>query len=215
MKPDLKLSEKLFCLSVNPTGGGFLMSSAAVMGITLTALVFVELMKKELITIEDGVVHLVIPALQTDEIHEFFLAPIRLREKDRKIRTWMTWFNGRRRKIRKMFIRQLVRKHVLRIEEKRFLFIPYDKVFLMDRSLVESIRKDIETSLLGKVESNDESINLAMMAGKANLLSRIFPEKTQRREATLKLKQLPETPLSKAVQQAIQMMRATSVAAST
>lgn len=216
MTQDLKLSEKLFCLSVNPKNGGILMNASAVLGITLTGSVFIELMKKELISIENGVVHLVNPTSQSDEVHEFFLNPIRLREKDRKIRTWISWFNGRlARKIRKMFIRNLVRKNVLRIEEKRFLFIPYNKVYLMDRELVESIRKDIETTLLGRVNPTDESIVLAVMANKTGLMSRIFPERTQRKEATLNLKKLPETLISKAVQESIQMMHAAVVAAAT
>ena len=191
------------------------MNASAALGMTLTGSVFVELMKKELVSIENGVVHLVNSTLQNDEIHEFFLNPIRLREKDRKIRTWISWFNGRGRKIQKLFVRNLVRKNVLRTEEKRFLFIPYTKVYLMDRELVESIRKEVENASLGKAEPNDESTILAMMVAKTNLLSRIFPERTQRKEAERNLKKLPETQVSKAVQEAIQMMHAAVYAAVT
>jgi hypothetical protein len=215
MKQDLKLSEKLFCLSVNPKNGGILMSASAALSMTLTGSVFVELLKKELVSIENRVVHLVNPTVQNDEIHEFFLNPIRLREKDRKIRTWISWFNARGRKIKKMFIRDLVRKNILRTEEKRFLFIPYTKVYLMDRELVESIRKEVETTLLGRSEATDDSIILAMMADKTGLMSRIFPERAQRKEAARNLKKLPETPISKAVQEAIQMMHAAVYAAAT
>ena len=170
-------------------------------------------MNKGLVSIENGVVHLVNPTFQNDEIHEFFLNRVRLRRKDRKLRNWISYFNVRGRKIQKQFIRSLVRKNVLRTEERRILFIPYEKVFLMDRDLVESIRKDVETALLGKVVTNDESIILAIMAGKSNLLSRIFPEREQRKEASKFLKNLPETPVSKAVQEAIQMMHAAVFAA--
>ncbi len=215
MTQDLKLSEKLFCLSVNPKNGGILMNAAAALSMTIAGSVFVELINKELVSIENGIVHLLKPTLQNDEIHEFFLKPIRLREKDRKIRTWISWFNARGRKIRKLFLRDLVRKNVLRIEEKRFLFIPYDKVYIRDRELVESIRKEVETTLIGKSSPTDDLIILAVMAGKTNLLQRVFPERAQRKEATRNLKKLPETPVSKAVQEAIQMMHAAVVAAAT
>lgn len=215
MNQSLKISEKLFCLSVNPKNGGILMNASAALEMTITGSVFVELTKKELISIEKGVVHLLNPNYQNDEILEFFLNPIRLREKDRKIRTWISWFNNRARKIKKLFIRQLVRKNVIRTEEKRFLFIPYTKVFLMDRELVENIRKEVETTLLGRGEATDESIILSMMAAKTNLMSRVFPERTKRKEATRNLKKLPETPISKAVQEAIQMMHAAVIAATT
>jgi len=53
------------------------------------------------------------------------------------------------------------------------------------------------------------------MAGKTNLLQRVFPERVQRKEAARNLKKLPETQVSKAVQEAIQMMHAAVVAAAT
>jgi hypothetical protein len=215
MDRSLKLSEKLFCLAVNPKRGGILLNASAALGMTLTGSVFVELMNKGLVSIENGIVHLVNPTFQNDEIHEFFLNRIRLHGKDRKLRTWISHFNMRGRKIQKHFIRSLVRKNVLRTEEKRFLFIPYQKVYLMDRDLVENIRKEVDNTLLGKGEQGDESIVLSMLIAKTNLLSRIFPERAQRKEANRFLKNLPETQVSKAVQEAIQMMHAAVFAATT
>jgi hypothetical protein len=215
MDKSLKLSEKLFCLAVNPKNGGILMSASSALSMTLTGTVFVELIQKELVSIEKGVVHLLNPTIQNDEVHEFFLDRLRLREKDRKLRTWVSYFNNRGRKIQKLYIRSLVRKNVLRIEAKRFLFIPYEKVYLMDRELVENIRKDVEVTILGMAGSSDESIILSVMAGKANLLSRIFPDRARRKEATRNLKKLPETEISKAVQEAIQMMHAAVYVAAT
>ncbi|MBW8325434.1 MAG: GPP34 family phosphoprotein [Prolixibacteraceae bacterium] len=213
MDKSLKLSEKLFCLAVNPKNGGILLGASSALGMTLTGSVFVELLKKELISIEKGVVHLENSAIQNDEIHEFFLNRIRTRGKDRKLRNWISYFNIRGRKIQKLFIRSLMRKNVLRTEEKRILFIPYEKVYLMDRELVENIRKDMEITLLSLAGSSDESIILSVMVAKTNLLSRIFPDRARRKEAARNLKKLPETEVSKAIQEAILMMQASVYAA--
>jgi len=207
MDKSLKLSEKLFCLAVNPKNGGILLTASASLAMTLTGSVFVEMMDKGLVSIENGVVHLESPMPQNDEVHDFFLNRLKLHGKDRKLRRWISYFNVRGRKIQKHFIRSLVLKNVLRTEEKRILFIPYEKVFLMDRDLVENIRKELVTTLLGRIEQTDESTILAVMVGKTNLLARIFPERAQRKEASRFLKGLPETPISKAVQEAIQMMQ--------
>ena len=215
MDKTLKLSEKLFCLAVNPKNGGILLNASAALSMTLTGSVFVELMDKGLVSIDKGVVHLVNPMVQNDEIQEFFLNRIKLREKDRKMRNWISYFNARGRKIRKLFIRSLVLKNVLRIEEKRFLFIPYEKVYLMDRELVENIRIDVENASLGKGNSSNDFLILAVMAAKTNLLSRIFPDRARRKEAARYLKNLPETDISKAVQEAIQMMHAAVIASAT
>src|SRR5665648_502895 len=141
MDKTLKLSEKLFCLAVNPKNGGILLNASSALNMTLTGSVFVELMKKDLISNE--------------------------------------------------------------------------KVFLMDRELVENIRKNIEITLLGKIYSNDDFIILSVMAAKSNLLSRIFPDRPRRKEAVLNLKNLPETDVSKAVQEAIQMAHAAVFLAAT
>ena len=208
MDKSLKLSEKLFCLAVNPKKGGIFMNASSALSMTLTGSVFVEMMNKGLVSIEKGVVHLVNRTVQNDEIHEFFLNRIRLREKDRKLRNWISYFNARGRKIRKLFIHNLVRKNVLRVEEKRFLFIPYEKVYLMDRELVENIRKDVENASLGLGTTSDDLLVLAVMVAKTNILSRIFPDRARRKEAARNLRKLPETDVSKAVQEAIQMMHA-------
>ncbi len=208
MDKSLKLSEKLFCLAVNPKNGGLFMNASSALSMTLTGSVFVELMKKELISVENGMAHLRNPAIQSDEIHEFFLTRIRERGKDRKLRNWISYFNVRGRKIQKLFIRSLVRKNVLRTEERRILFIPYEKVFLMDRDLVENIRRDVEMALFNLAGSSEEMVVLAMMVDKTNLLSRIFPDRARRKEASRNLKNMPETEVSKAVKDAIQMMHA-------
>jgi len=77
----------------------------------------------------------------------------------------------------------------------------------MDRGLVESIRKDLANMLLQNGTATDELLVLALMVEKTNLLSRILPERPQRKEARRFLKGLPETPISKAVQEAIRMMQ--------
>lgn len=206
MDRSLKLSEKLFCLAVNPRKGGLLMSASSTLSMTLTGSVIVELLKKELITVENGILHLENSNIQSDEIHEFFLNRIRQRAKDRKLRNWISYFNVRGRKIQKLFIRSLMHKNVMRTEQKRILFIPYEKVFLMDQVLVENIRKDVEMTLLNVAGSSDESIILSVMVAKTNLLSRIFPDRERRKIASRNLKKLPDTDISKAVQDAIDMM---------
>ena len=208
MERSLKLSEKLFCLAVNPKNGGILLGASSALSMTLAGSVFVELMNKNLVSIKNGVVHVLNPTSQADEIHEFFLNRVRQRRKDRKLRNWLTYFNVRGRKIQRLFIRDLVRKNVLRTEEKRLLFIPYEKVYLKDDEWVESVRKEVEYAASGRGNSSDESLILAVLVAKTNLLSRIFPERSGRKEAARFLKNIPENDISKAIQEAIQMMHA-------
>lgn len=213
MKQDLKLSEKLFSLAVDPTRGGILRGSYSVLGITLSGSVLLELAHKELISVDQGMVRMQNPSIQQDEIHEYFMHHIRRHGKDRKVRTWISWFSGWSRKLQKAYIRQLVLKNVLRVEEKRFLFFPYEKVFLMDKDLVENISREVKDVLLGRKESNEEMVILSIMAEKTNLLGRIFPNRAERRIAASNLKKVPETPVMKAVKEAVQIMHAGYVAA--
>lgn len=213
MDRSLKLSEKLFCLAVNPKKGGIFLNASSTLAMALTGSVFLELMNKKVISIENGVVHLINPSPQSDEIYDFFVLRIKERAKDRKLRTWISQFNVRGRKIQKHFIRTLVRKNVLRTEERRILFIPYEKVFISNQELVEKIRTEVEDTFLKKIELTDDALILASMVEQTNLLSRIFPDRARRKEARRFLKSLPETPVSKAVHEAIQMMHAAVFAA--
>lgn len=213
MKQELKLSEKLFSLAINPKHGGILRGSYAVLGITLSGSVLMELMRKGLISVDNGVVRMVNPSIQQDAIHEYFMKQIRRHGKERRVRTWISWFNSWPRKLHKAFIRQLVNKNVLRVEERRFLFFTYNKVLLMDKALVENISREVKDVLLGKTEGNEETVLLALMAEKTNLLSRIIPEKAERKIATSNLKKVPETPVAKAVKEAVQMMNSGYIAA--
>ena len=215
MDKSLKLSEKLFCLAVNPKKGGIIINASATLNMTLTGTVFVELMKRNLIFIKKGFIHVASSGITNDEIYEFFLKPVRVRKRGRKIRAWISWFSARGRKIQKLFIRNLVQKGILKLEEKRFLFIPYSKICLSDSELVEDIRKEIEIALLNANQPTEESVILAMMVAKTNLMRRVFPARLQRREANRNLKKLPETQVSKAVQDAIQMMQASVYAVAT
>lgn len=215
MDRSLKLSEKLFCLAINPKNGGIFLNASSTLAITLAGSVFLELMNKGVLTIENGMVHLQNPTVQNDEVDEFFLQRIRECGKTRKLRSWISRFNLRGRKIQKHFIRTLVRKNVLRTEERSILFIPYEKVFVMDHELIEAIRKEVEDIFLKETELTGDALILASMVEQTNLLSRIFPERTRRKEARHFLKSLPETPVTKAVHDAIQMMHAAVFAATT
>jgi hypothetical protein len=213
MDRSLKLSEKLFCLAVNPKNGGIFLGASTTLSMTLSGLVFMELANRKVISIENGMVHLLDPTMLNDEIYDFFLRRMKERTKDRKLRTWISRFNLRGRKIRKHFIRVLTRKNVLRTEERRILFIPYEKVFIMDRELVEKIRAEVEDTFLKRTEPSDESLILASMVVETNILSRIFPGRARRKEARCFLKSLPPNSISKAVHEAIQMAQAAVFAA--
>lgn len=213
MNKPLKLSEKLFCLVVNPKKGGILLSASSALGMTLTGSIFIELMNKEIVSIENKRVRLINPSLQSDDVHEFLLRKIREHKRDRKIRVWISYFSARKRKLQKLFIRDLVRRNVLRTEERRILFIPYEKVFLMDRSLVDSVVKEVENAVFGREQRTEESLTLAVLVAKSNLLSRIFPERSRRKEALRILKKIPDTEISNAIQDAIQIARTATYAA--
>jgi hypothetical protein len=213
MERSLKLSEKLFCLSVNPRKGGILWNAHSALGMTLTGCILIELMNQGLISVSNKLVHMESPALQTDEIHEFYLSKMRQRSKDRKLQNWISNFCLNRRKIQKLVIRALKRKNVVRTEERRFLFIPYEKVFLMDRQLAETIRKEVEDAILGKGKPDENALALAKMVWRTNLLPSVFPDRSRRREAVKILKAIPESEVTKAVFDAIRMAQAATAAA--
>jgi hypothetical protein len=211
MVQHLKLSEKLFCLSINPSGGIF-MSSFGNLSLTLTAAVFDELLKKELISITNGKVHPIDSSARNDAVHEFYLHAIRSKPHERKLQNWMIWFNRRARKIRMIFAKELASKNILRIDKKRFFFISYDKIYLSDLELVEKIMKEVEEAIFSTTFSNDNSVLLAILCNFTNLIKRIVHDKVKQKHAKNILKKLPENDVVKALNEALDFMYASAFA---
>lgn len=215
MEKTFKLSEKLFCLAINPAKGGVLMNSATALPMAITGAVLYELSKQDIISLKDNIVSLKSSNINSDEVFEFFLKHIRLKEKNRKIRYWISYFNNKSRTIHKMFVTGLVRRNILRVEEKRFLFIPYKKTYLSNRVIVESFAKEIEEFALGTKNYSDDIVILSILAQKLNLMSRIFPDRQKRKEAAKKLKSIPESDISKAVQEFMNSINTAVIIAAT
>lgn len=213
MNRSLKLSEKLFCLAVNPERGGILLSASSALGMTLAGAVFAELADKQLVSIEKKVVRLINPTIQADRTHEYFLVKLRLHGKPRKMSRWISYFNIRRRKTQRLIIRDLVANGVLRTEEHRILFIPYQKVYLQNRQLVAEVARQVEQTIFGTDQATEENIILALLVWKTNLLAWVISDRKRRKEAINRLKAIPETELIRAVKEAILIADAATFAA--
>lgn len=211
MEKSLKLSEKLFCLAVRPVSGGIFLTATSGLAISLTGAVFIELLNLGLLSLDKKYIHINDRKLHTDPIHEYFLRPVRERQEARKLSRWIGYFNMKGRKIQKMFIRELVRKGVLRTEERRIFFIPYEKVFLKNQQLGDSLRREVEQTALGIKPAEEETVILTLLAHKINLLPQIIKDRQQRKLARKKLKDFPENQMTRAVEEAIESIRTAMV----
>lgn len=130
------------------------------------------------------------PVTNLSEAHSWLLSRMTEKKVEKKIRYWIAQNINRTRKLRYPLQDRLAKKNLVRIEEKKFLFIPYRDVYLIDSTkqmqLLDRIRKVI---LQGKEIDNGIASLLGIAYG--SKLHRIIGlDKNQKREIRKKLKEI-------------------------
>lgn len=198
----LSLSEKLFLLSVHPVKGGIIFSVSQKLDFALIGALFLEMVLDKKIEIENKRVKLI--GLRSDDsLHNYLFQKMRKSKKPRKITGWMSKFRMSVKRIRRQVKTRLVRKQMLRLEEKHFLFFRWNKPVVLNKQVVYKLQTEIASQIFGGTY-NEEELMLLSLIKPAGLLKTIFPEKERRRLADKKLKQImQDNQVSEAVNSAV------------
>ncbi len=207
MQRSLNLSEKIYCLSVNPERGGILFRASSNLSMILSGGMFLEFARRNILSLTNNRLHLKEAGYSEDPVEEYYLAFLREARNDQRLFRWLDRFRVRGVRTRRIFRNQLVKKNMIRTEPRSFLFFHWQKVFLSDREAVRKIVGEIEEALLNPGFPDEQKSVLCIMAAKANLLHRIFPDRFIRKMARQKIRAFSKNPSSEIVSQAVQICR--------
>jgi hypothetical protein len=132
MQRSLNLSEKIYCLSVNPERGGILFRASSNLSMILSGGMFLEFARRNILSLTNNRLHLKKQAIRKT-VEEYYLAFLREARNDQRLFRWLARFRVRRIRTRRIFRNQLVKKNMIRTEPRSFLFFHWQKVFLSDR----------------------------------------------------------------------------------
>jgi hypothetical protein len=207
MNEPIRLSGKLYLLGINPKKGGIISASYTAMDYMLLGTLFLELYLHKNISFEGR--QIIVKNTQSKiPLHQYILDKMSKPNRPLKISRWMNKLYFSLKYIRKDIRHELVRKRIIKMRPRRFLFFRWETPVLVDKQLIYHLVSDIENHIF-KGTSDEEEIMLLSMIKPAGLLKRIFPNKDKRKRAKTQLARLMvENQVSIAVADAISAAQA-------
>lgn len=188
MTENIPLSQKLYLLGIHPKKSGIISGSYTAMDYILVGSLFMELYKKGNIIFEEK--RIIVKNYKSDiPIHAFMLDKLSSSKKPLKISRWINKFYYSLKHIRRDVRNELVKKRMIVMQQKRFLFFRWKSPKISNKQIVYHLLREIENHVFGNQASEDDLILLSFIQP-AGLLKRIFPDKAKRKRAKHKLKQM-------------------------
>jgi len=210
MDKSLSLSEKLYLLAVHPQKGGIIYAAKQKFDFALPGALFMEMLLDKKIEIENKRIK-VVGTKSNDSIQNYLLQKMSNVKRPRKVTTWISKFRLSMKRIRRQIKTSLVRKGMLKLDEKQFLFFHWKRPVLQNKQAIYKLQSEIENQILQGTTS-EENIMLLVLIKPAGLLKRIFPDKEKRKIAGKKLKQMmEENQVSEAVSAAVAAAHAVAI----
>ncbi|NOR75057.1 MAG: hypothetical protein GQ525_07840 [Draconibacterium sp.] len=216
MNDSLPLSQKLYLLGIHPEKGGILAASYSAMNYVLIGSLLLELFQNKNVKFDNK--RVVVLKLDSDnKLHRSLLEKIGKSKRSLRISTWIQKFQYSLKYIRKEVRQGLIKKRIIRMEPKQFLFFKWEKPVLINKQAVYKLVSEIEKQVFSGSVLEEEILLLSFLKP-AGLLNIVFPEREMRKKAKANLKKImAENQVSIAVANAISAAQAVaaSVAATT
>jgi hypothetical protein len=206
MENGLSLTEKLLLLAIRPEKGGLSGWNIQEIDFTLVGAVLLELTLSRNVVIRDKRVE-VIHDKSNSVLHSYVLERLSRSPRPRKIGHWMEPFSISKRRVRSALYESLVQKREIRLEDRKFLFFKWKKPFLGAGNHVYNLIDKIKSHIV-QTPDNPEDLFLLALLEPAELWKRIYPERSMRKSARMKIKQFMEkNQSSETVRQALETIK--------
>lgn len=188
MDTQLSISEQFLVLAQHPDKGRFVVGQMFIQ-YGLVGALLLEMSLEDRIDISGDKLLLKNDRDISNSLHVDIASLIKASKKDRKVKQWVPRLARRAKKYRLEILKSLVQKRLIRIEDKKFLFIPYQKAYLRDAKTRNELIRDLKSKIMHPQQLEDgDAILLGLI--EATQLSRIMS--TDRKELKViraKLKQ--------------------------
>jgi len=202
MDKSIPLSGQIYMLGIRPGKGGIFSSVSQAMGYLLTGAILLELYQNENIYIKNKRVFVCNP-YSKNRLHLFAIHKLKSNKKPRKVAGCVNRLKFSMRHIRQAVQDNLVRKRVIRLEQKQFLFFRWKKPVLSDKSSLDHLISEIKEMVAAEKAPGDKIVLLSLLQH-GGLLRRLYPDRTARKHAKKQLtKMMVNNDVSNAAAQAI------------
>lgn len=187
MENQLTLPEKLLLLAIRPEKGGISSTSSMAIDLVLAGAAMLEMLIAGNIRMADRRLE-VTGENAGSSLNVYLLGKMAASQGPRKTDYWLNSFRISMKRIRGEVYGSLSQQREIRLEERRFLFFKWQKPFLSPGNHVHQL-VDRAKRLIHQPPGDPGEICFLLLLEPAQLLRRIYPERSMRKTAALKIKQ--------------------------
>ena len=186
---ELTLAEQFIFLAQHRTKYYSVIGSAQ-RSVGLTGALLLQLFKKESLTLEDA--HLVSrkTSLDLDQMEALVLERINASKKKRKIKHWIHRLYPKSEPWRKIIHHRLEKKGLFSIERRKFLFIPYTRVYITNLPFHAAFVNRIKEALEKPQEIPVETRQLLALIKATDMYKALSEDKKERKQIRKQLNAL-------------------------
>lgn len=209
---ELNTAEKFLILVMHPKKARYVIPETAV-NPGLFGSILVDLYLEEKIEFKDKRIISKSSYTKISKAHNMFLSKIAATKKKKRIKTWIANLAWNSRKYRHLILHDLALKGKIRLEDRRFLFIPYKSAFLIDINTRNSYLEDLKEILLNKQKIDSEKASLIGIIDACKIHRIITRDKESLKKIKENIKELVvQDSVSVEVRQVIREMQAAAIA---
>ena len=210
MNEPISLSEKLYLLSIHPQKGGIVSAAHTASDYVIAGSLFLELYLLHNIRFERKRIVL-LNSKSENKIHEFLLEKIARTDRNLKVGRWFNKFYFSLKHLREIIQQNLSDKRIIRLQERRFLFIKWKSPVIMNHQVVSHLLDEVDKIVFKGTDLEEDTILISMLQP-AGLMRRVFSLKERRTEAKKRITEMMIGNQSSTHSEAIEAVKAVSVA---
>jgi len=209
----LNLTEKFILLAMHPDKVRYKISDQA-LNAGLIGAILLDLTKEDKLLISNKILRAKSSYSTLSAAHNQILSIIQQSEKEKEIKKWIQKFSMKSGTYRKQVLEGLKDKGLIKIEYKKFLFIPYIKAYLIQKNERLNLITQIREILIYSKKPDTEMASLLGMVEACKMYSIIGRDRNERKDFQKKLKEIIKSDLIASwVDQVIKEMQAAITAA--
>jgi len=161
---NLSIVEKFLLLAHHPTKGGFIISEIHI-NFGIIGSILLEMSFENYFRIENDRLMIKNERTPSNPLYSEIFIRIRDSKKARKLKYWVTRLNSKSNKYKWMILKDLQKKGLIDIEDKKFLWlIPYKKSRLTDSLAHDRFIQELKNNISNRHDiSNENTVVLALV----------------------------------------------------
>ncbi len=209
---DYSIAEKFLLIAHHPQKARFIASEVHI-SYGLIGSLLLDLYVEKSITLDGKRVVLTTHKSGKNEVYDEMISKMRSSSNPKKIQVWISIFSRKARKYKWAILTKFEERGVLKIEHKKFLFIPYRRTYLLNIQLRETILADLLQKVIAFKPLSEEDSSILSLLDACKLHKTLSTDKTEIKNIKAKLKTLlKESPIASATDATIKQVQAAIIA---